>query len=111
MQNWRKGCVFGHAWKGHDRKIRKKHAKTHLGSILIPGKYMLRVRFESPFTRMISSLKYVSGPLGSKVSDSDLLAINSHKWRYTETNFDVQVGFFFSLKDALHLFSFNVPTI
>ena len=29
------------------------------GSILIPGKYVLRYMcFESPFTRMISSLKY-----------------------------------------------------
>ena len=32
--------------------------KRLLGSIFIPEKYMFRVCFKSPFTRMISSLKY-----------------------------------------------------
>ena len=31
---------------------------VYLGSIFIPEKYVFRVCFESPFTRMISSLKY-----------------------------------------------------
>ena len=34
MQNWKKGCVFGHIakfWKGLDGKIiRKTHAKAHI---------------------------------------------------------------------------------
>ena len=38
----------------------KKNAckKAYLGFIFIPEKYVFRVCFESPFTRMISSLKY-----------------------------------------------------
>ena len=39
-------------------KLRKTHAKTCIGFIFIPEKYVFRVCFESPFTRMISSLKY-----------------------------------------------------
>ena len=40
-------------------KLKKNACKNvYLGSIFIPGKYVFRVRFESPFTRMISSLKY-----------------------------------------------------
>ena len=39
-------------------KLRKTHALAYLGSIFIPEKYVFRVCFESPFTRMISSLKY-----------------------------------------------------
>ena len=35
---------------------------AYLGSIFIPEKYALRVCFESPFTRMISSLKYKCAP-------------------------------------------------
>ena len=46
---------FGKRW----RKIKKKTCKNaYLGSIFIPGKYVFRVCFESPFTRMISNLKY-----------------------------------------------------
>ena len=58
----KKGCVFGHIdkfWKGHDGQIKKNTCKiTYLGSIFIHEKYVFRVCFESPFTRMISSLKY-----------------------------------------------------
>ena len=58
----KKGHVFGHFnkfWKGHDAQI-KKNACTnaYLGSSSIPEIYVFRVCFESPFTRMISSLKY-----------------------------------------------------
>ena len=40
------GCVFGQDvdkfWKGHDRQIKKKMQKTRiLGSIFMPGKYVL----------------------------------------------------------------------
>ena len=31
MQNWKKGCVFGHidkVWKGHDGQIKKNACKT-----------------------------------------------------------------------------------
>ena len=63
----KKGCVFGHtdkSWKGHDGQIKKNTCKnTYLGSIFIHEKYVFRVCFESPFTRMISSLKY-KWPLG-----------------------------------------------
>ena len=66
VQNLRKGCVFCHIhkfWKGHDGKIRIKHAKNvYLGSIFIPGKYVLRLCFKTIFTRMISSLKYKWAP-------------------------------------------------
>ena len=58
----KKGCVFGHIdkfWKGHNGQIKKNACKNmYLGSIFIRQKYMFRVCFESPFTRMISSLKY-----------------------------------------------------
>ena len=61
-----KRCVFGHTdklWKGHDRQIRKNACKnTYLESVFIPEKYVFRVCFESPFTRMISSLKYKCPP-------------------------------------------------
>ena len=62
MQNWKKGCVFGHIdkfWKGHDGQIKKNTCRnTYLGFIFMPEKYVFRVCFETPFTRMISSLKY-----------------------------------------------------
>ena len=62
----RKGCVFGHTdkfWKGHDGQIKKNACKNeYLGYIFIPEKYMFRVCFESPFMRMISSLKYKYPP-------------------------------------------------
>ena len=68
MQIWKKGCVFGHIdkfWKEHNGHIKKNAYKnTYLGSIFIPEKYVFRVCFESPFTRMISSLKYKWPPAG-----------------------------------------------
>ena len=68
MQNWKIGCVFGHSgklWKGHDGQIKENACKnTYLGFIFILGKYMFRVCFESPFTKMISSLKYKCPHLG-----------------------------------------------
>ena len=79
MQNWKKGYVFGHFdkfWKGHDTQIKKNTCKNaYLGSIFIPEKYMFRACFESPFTRMISSLKYKWHP-GTSMKDS----VTSHKW-------------------------------
>ena len=58
----KKRHVFGYIdkfWKGHDAQIKKNACKdAYLGSIFIPVKYRFRVCFESPFTRMISSLKY-----------------------------------------------------
>ena len=40
-------------------KLRKNACKNaYLGVIFIPEKYVFRVCFESPFTRMISNLKY-----------------------------------------------------
>ena len=46
-------------WKGHDGQIKEKRMQnTYLGSIFIPAKYVFRGCFESPFTRMISNLKY-----------------------------------------------------
>ena len=66
-----KGCVFGHInkfWKGHDGQIKRNACKnTYLGYIFIPEKYMFRVCFKSPFTRMISSLKYKC-PLPQSIS-------------------------------------------
>ena len=58
---WKIGYVFDHIdkfWKGHDAQIKKNACKhVYLGSIFIPEKYVFRVCFESPFMRMISSLK------------------------------------------------------
>ena len=66
MQNWKKGYVFGHIDKflnRHDAQIKKNASKNaYLGSIFIPEKYVFRVCFENPFTRMISSLKYKCPP-------------------------------------------------
>ena len=48
-------------------KLRNMLAKTcrpYVEFIFIPEKYVLRVCFESLFTRMISSLKYKWPPLG-----------------------------------------------
>ena len=60
--------VFGHIdkfWKGQDGQIKKNACKNaYLGSIFIREKYVFRVCFESPFTRMISSLKYKCPPWG-----------------------------------------------
>ena len=52
MQNWKKGCVFGHIdkfRKEYDRQIKKNACKNvYLGSIFIPEKYVIRVLFVSP---------------------------------------------------------------
>ena len=50
--------------KGHDRQIKEKRMqkRVFIVSIFIPEKYMFRVCFESPFTRMISNLKYKCPP-------------------------------------------------
>ena len=60
-----KRVCFGHIdkfWKEHDGQIKKKACKNmYLGSIFIPEKCVFRFFFFfflSPFTRMISSLKY-----------------------------------------------------
>ena len=58
-------------------KIKKNTCKnTYLGSIFIHEKYVFRVCFESPFTRMISSLKY-KWPPGIKL-DSDFFSLKHH---------------------------------
>ena len=45
--------------KNKTDKLRKNTCKNaYLGSIFIPEKYVFRVCFESPFTRMITILKY-----------------------------------------------------
>ena len=40
MQNWKKGCVFGHIdkfWEEHHRQIKKNACKNaYLGSFFIP---------------------------------------------------------------------------
>ena len=61
VQNWKKGYVFGNMTTfGRDMtdKLKKNACKNaYLGSIFIPEKYVFRVCFESPFTRVISNLK------------------------------------------------------
>ena len=60
VQNWKKGCGFGHIdkfWKGHDRQIKRNACKNeYLGSIFIPVKYVIRVLFVSPWTSLIPPL-------------------------------------------------------
>ena len=54
-------------WKGQADKLKKNACENaYLGSVFIPEKYVFRVCFESPFTQMISNLKYKWGPLGKK---------------------------------------------
>ena len=51
--------------KDMTHKLRKTIAKTRTGVFkvfFIPEKYVFRVWFESPFTRVISSLKYKYTP-------------------------------------------------
>ena len=77
----KKGVFFGHIdkfWKDMADKLRKNTCKnTYLGSIFIHEKYVFRVCFESPFTQMISSLKYKSPPLlGQKVDPWDFSQIS-----------------------------------
>ena len=53
-------------WKEHGGQIKKNACKNaYLGFIFTPEKYVFRMCFEGPFTRMISSLKYKC-PLGEK---------------------------------------------
>ena len=58
----KKGYVFGHMTnfgKNMTDKLKKNaYKKAYLGSIFISEKYVFRVCFESPFTRIISNLKY-----------------------------------------------------
>ena len=69
---WKKGYVFGHIdnfWNGHDAQIKKNACKNeYLGSIFIPEKYVFRVCFESPFTRMISNFRYKWPPPGAIIT-------------------------------------------
>ena len=64
----KKRYVFGHIDKfpkGHDGQIKKNACNNvYLGSFFVPEKYVFRVCFEteSPFTRMISNLKYKCPP-------------------------------------------------
>ena len=57
-----KRCVFSHVhkfWKGHGGKIKEKMQKKMCIRVFFrTWKYVLKVYFESPFTRMICSLKY-----------------------------------------------------
>ena len=66
VQNWKKEGVFGHIdkfEKDMTRQIKKNACKNmYLGSFFILEKYVLRVCFESPFTRMISNMKYKCPP-------------------------------------------------
>ena len=68
MQNWKKGCVFGHIdkfWKWHERQIKKNACKNiYLGSIFIPEKYVIRVHFVSPWTSLIPHLAIRVAPPG-----------------------------------------------
>ena len=58
--------VFGHIdklWKGHEGQVKKNTCKSmYLGSVFIPEKYVFRMCFECPFTRMISILRYKFPP-------------------------------------------------
>ena len=61
VQNWKKGkflAMFINFEKKMAKKFLKACKNTYLGSIFMDGKYVFRVCFESPFLRMISSLKY-----------------------------------------------------
>ena len=63
MQNWKKRYAFLVIVTNFGKDIKKNACKNgYLGSISIPDKYMFRVCFESPFTKMISSLKYKWSP-------------------------------------------------
>ena len=74
MQNWKKGCVFGHIdkfWKEHDRQIKKNACKNaYLGSFFIPEKYVIRVLFVSPWTSLIPPLAIRVASPGSEHSSN-----------------------------------------
>ena len=54
-----KGALTNFGKDMTDSQIKKNACKNaYLGSIFIPEKYVFRVCFASPFTRMISTLKY-----------------------------------------------------
>ena len=60
-------------WKDMTDKLKKNTCKNaYLGSIFIPEKYVFRVCFESPFTRMISNPKYKWPPRGHFQTDLDV---------------------------------------
>ena len=86
MQNWKNRGVFGHIdkfWKGHDGQINKNACKNaYLGSIFIPEKYVFRVCFESPFTKMISSLKNKCPPLGEMCCNLHLVKLKQVIYGY-----------------------------
>ena len=48
--------TYGHIKKEHEKK------NTYLGSVCSTGKHMLRVRFQSLFTKVISTTKYKCTP-------------------------------------------------
>ena len=61
MQNWGKCCGFGHVykyWLEHDEQVKKDNEKDVFSFCLPTLKYVQRVRFESPFSGMISTPKY-----------------------------------------------------
>ena len=66
VQNWGKMVCFWSYAQILERtctQIKENVCKNaYLGSIFIPEKYVFRVCFESPFTRMISGLKYKCPP-------------------------------------------------
>ena len=67
---FKKGVFWSYKfWKGHDGQIKKTACKNaYLGSIFKPEKYVFRVCFESPFTRIISSPKYKCPPPARRLS-------------------------------------------
>ena len=55
--------VIDKFWRGNDGQFKKNACENaYLGSIFLPEKKVFSVCFESPFTRMISSLKYKCPP-------------------------------------------------
>ena len=84
-----KRCVFGHITNfGKDMmdKLKRNACKSmYLGSIFILEKYVFRMYLKSPFTRMISNLKYKCPPRGSPQLDVTVHMIKQitvHAWRY-----------------------------
>ena len=72
---------------------------AYLGSIFIPEKYVFRVCFESPFTRMISSLKYKCPPgLFQKVVFQKKSLFKRSLFRNLQ--FYINTWFFFGVKNC-----------
>ena len=81
---------YRQVWKGHDGQIKKNTCKnTYLGSIFIHEKYVFRVCFESPFTRMISSLKYKWPPRALSIMIMPKIQPYSQKWLFHEIKINV----------------------